>query len=122
MIHPYARARVYDLRRYTDDNFWGPFLDDGSQGVDWEKVESIMVVLGYNLRVFSRRMAGRVDSIWDEPWAGTAPDSFVSPPSLNVEPALPLDAQDPYGVTGTWRRVSNGLTYPSPTTCVANHR
>jgi len=110
-VHPFARARVYDLRRYTASNLWGPFLDDGSEGVDWEKVEAIMVVLGYNLRVFCERMSGRVGPFWDEAWVGTTEGSFVSPPRISEEPALPLEAQDPYGVTGTWMRVS-GQHYP----------
>jgi hypothetical protein len=25
-VHPYARSRVYDLRRYTQSNMWGPFV------------------------------------------------------------------------------------------------
>lgn len=39
LTHPYARAKVYDLREYTDGSLWGPFKDDGQQRVDWEKVE-----------------------------------------------------------------------------------
>lgn len=54
-VHPYARSRVYDLRRYTHANMWGPFLDDGSQAVDWEKVQAIMIVLAYNLRIYTER-------------------------------------------------------------------
>lgn len=26
--HPYARSQVYDLRRYTQANMWGPFVSD----------------------------------------------------------------------------------------------
>ncbi|KAK5047813.1 hypothetical protein LTR84_006478 [Exophiala bonariae] len=54
-VHPYARSRVYDLRRYTDGNMWGPFMNDGSQRVDWEKVQAIMIVLAFNLRIFMER-------------------------------------------------------------------
>jgi hypothetical protein len=105
---------VYDLRRYKAENMWGPFLDDGSEGVDWEKMEAIMVVLGYNLRSFCERMSGNVGPFWDDPWAGTAEGSFVSaprigeeasPPRIGEELAPSLEAQDPYGVTGTWMRV-----------------
>jgi hypothetical protein len=42
--HTVARSRVYDLREYTDHTLWGPFMNDGSQDVDWEKVEAIMMV------------------------------------------------------------------------------
>lgn len=90
---------------------WGPFLDDGSGGADWEKVEAILVVLGYNLRVFCERMSGRVGPFWDVAWAGTAEGSFISPPRLSDELPLALEAQDPYGVTGTWMRIVCFLDY-----------
>lgn len=54
-VHPYARSRVYDLRRYRTSNLWGPFRDDGSLRVDWEKVQSIMIDLCYNLRMYTER-------------------------------------------------------------------
>ncbi|RMZ76405.1 hypothetical protein DV737_g4850, partial [Chaetothyriales sp. CBS 132003] len=50
-VHPYARSRVYDLRRYMTANMWGPFLDDGSEGIDWEKVQCILIDILYNLRL-----------------------------------------------------------------------
>lgn len=114
-MFPYARSRVYDLRRYTDHTLWGPFMDDGSQRVDWERVEAIMIVLTCNLRLFSERTNGLFRPMWTEPFAGVAPNSFTSPPSplppLVKEPAAPLDAQDPYGITGTWMRVVCFLDY-----------
>lgn len=118
LTHTYARSKVYDLRQYTDATLWGPFRDDGSQRVDWEKVEAIMIVLGFNLRKFTERSGGRFPLIWDEPFIGATPRSYISlPPApapdkeldeelLRIrELALGLDAQDPYGVTGTWMRV-----------------
>jgi hypothetical protein len=54
-LHPYARSRVYDLRRYTAANMWGPFTDDGSARVDWEKVQAIMIDLAYNHRMYTAR-------------------------------------------------------------------
>ncbi len=54
-LHPYARSRVYDLRRYTAANMWGPFMDDGSARVDWEKVQAIMIDLAYNHRMYTAR-------------------------------------------------------------------
>jgi len=59
-IHPYARSRVYDLRRYKASNFWGPFMDDGSGRVDWEKVQCIFIVLGFGLRMLCERSGGVV--------------------------------------------------------------
>ncbi|EXJ91076.1 hypothetical protein A1O1_04183 [Capronia coronata CBS 617.96] len=113
-VHPYARSRVYDLRRYTQANMWGPFMDDGSQRVDWEKVQAIMVVLAYNHRISRSRGAGLVLQPWEEPFSGLATDSFRSVPlSGSPVPALrpDLDALDPYHVTGTWMRIVCFLDY-----------
>ena len=114
-IYPYARSRVYDLRQHTEDGtFWGPFLDDGLQTVDWEKLEAIMIILDYNLRR-STEVHHQYEGMLDlpgNPWVGATPHSFVSPPqSVPMEPALPLEAQDPYNVTGTWMRVVCFLDY-----------
>lgn len=79
-VHWVARAKVYDLRQYTEHNLWGPFMDDGSHRVDWEKVEAIMVVLGYNMNLFRVRSDGRFPYVWDTPWRGAIPKSFRSPP------------------------------------------
>ena len=54
-VHPYARSRVYDLRRYRNSNLWGPFMDDGSLRVDWERIQCIMTDLCYNLRMYTER-------------------------------------------------------------------
>lgn len=112
--NPYARSLVYDLRRYTDGTLFGPFMDDHSQDADWEKLESIMVVLSYNIK-------NNVDTYdadefkvprWDKPFEGASPRSFVSPPfPLSKEPGLPLAAMDPYNITGTWMRVVCFLDY-----------
>lgn len=106
-VYPYATSKVYDLRQYTDQTFWGPFLDDGSQDVDWEKVEAIMVVLGHNLQIFSERSNGIFEPTWTDPFCGATPDSYMSPSLAALEgPLVSLDFEDPYNVTGTWMRVS----------------
>jgi hypothetical protein len=106
-VYPYAASKVYDLRQYTDKTFWGPFLDDGSQGVDWEKMEAIMVVLGHNLRTFSERSNGVFQPTWTHPFSGATPDSYRAPSPPKLErPLVSLDFEDPYNVTGTWMRVS----------------
>jgi len=113
-VHPFARSRVYDLRRYTDYNFWGPFLDDGSGGIDWEKLQAIMVVLGYNLHLLHERTDGEFSLVWDKPFAGLASDSLISRTldfPMPKQPKLDLDLEDPYGVTGTWMRVVCFLDY-----------
>lgn len=53
-MHPYARSRIYDLRKYNEENGWGPFKDAKTGEVDWERVLCIMVDLDYNLRRVKR--------------------------------------------------------------------
>ena len=61
--YPYAISKVYDLRNYTTGTHWGPFLDDGTQRVDWEFLEAIMIVLGYNIKT-SDECAGHCRDLW----------------------------------------------------------
>lgn len=127
-LHPYARSRVYDLRKYTDENGWGPFKDANKGLVDWERVLAIIVDLGYNLRwvilalreiaaenielsseqrYLIQRSDGTINAHPLQPFDGIAPYSFKSSP-LNrtpIESRTELDDQDPYGVTGTWMRL-----------------
>nr|POE71897.1 hypothetical protein CFP56_11773 [Quercus suber] len=130
--HTFARSKVYDLRQYTEATLWGPFTDDGTQTVDWEKVEAIMIVLGFNLSKFSERSDGQFGKVWNTPFVGASPNSYTSLPfsTSGSEPAgsstedgdadqtcklhelqLALDAQDPYGVSGSWMRVVCFLDY-----------
>ncbi len=114
LIHPYVRSRVYDLRQHTAGTLWGPFTDDGTQEVDWEKVESVMLILNHNMKRYSSRYVEPVDEIpaWDQAFAGANPYSYSSSSfDRPKEPAAPLDSQDPYGVTGTWMRVVCFLDY-----------
>lgn len=113
-IHPYARSLVYDLRQHTDHNLWGPFQNDGSLDVDWEKIEAIMIVLHHNMKLSTEThhvFEGMMD-VQDKPFVGASAHSFVFPPmDVPMQPALPLEAQDPYNVTGTWMRVVCFLDY-----------
>ncbi|EGP84676.1 uncharacterized protein MYCGRDRAFT_75577 [Zymoseptoria tritici IPO323] len=116
LTHPFARSKVYDLREYTLQTLWGPFRADGSGRVDWEKVEAIMIVLGYNLNKFAGRSEGRFQVAWNQPFDGATAGSFRSPPKEPElkrvrELALGLDAQDPFGVSGSWMRVVCFLDY-----------
>lgn len=126
-----ARSRVYDLRNFTQyGTFWGPFMDDGSTAVDWEKLEAIMIVLDCNLRHFishpaHARVSAELSLHLDEPFWGTTVNSFVSPPPppsppdcskgerkdsiLELRPDLA--ALDPFNVTGTWHRIVVFLDY-----------
>jgi hypothetical protein len=108
--HPYARSRVYDLRNYTDATKWGPYRDDGSMRVDWEMIESLMIVLGYNSSSFCQRSLTRFSPPWIQPLEGVVPERGRIipdyPPALLQEPDVPLDMKDPYRVEGIWARVS----------------
>lgn len=103
--YPFACSTVYDLRRHTARTRWGPFRDDGSDRVDWEKVEAIMVVLGYNIQ--SKRFISKLFSdVWNTPFSGSWSQSYLVIPALAPSRELTsLELSDPYGVTGTWYRV-----------------
>lgn len=112
-ILPYARSRVYDLRQYREANLWGPFLDDGSVKVNWEKMEAIQCILAN----FRQNSLGRDPALEDDvvssgrelAFCGVAPDSFI--PSIPDSVKSPLDKQDPYNITGTWLRVVCYIPY-----------
>ncbi|KAF2870054.1 hypothetical protein BDV95DRAFT_639108 [Massariosphaeria phaeospora] len=121
-IHPYARAKVYDLRNYTAENKWGPFLADGSMRVDWEMLEAIMILLGYNSELCCRRYIPWFTPPWLEPFEGVVKDALPYPyvaaaaaaplsPSIPRGPAIPLAMRDPYNVSGTWSRIVCFLDY-----------
>lgn len=123
LLH-YSRSIIYDLRGYTEWNMWGPFLDerngDPKEGlkVDWEKIEAIMVDLSRNMKHFSEHHG--VEIVWDGPFVGvtgrqvpTTPWTGEPTPKMPVirQPEPSIDAKDPYGITGTWRRVVCFLDY-----------
>lgn len=111
--HHNARSKVYDLRNYTMASLWGPFKDDWSSEVDWEKLEAVVIDLCFNLRQFSNRTHGRFPQLWRTPFQGAQPFSYVSGEiKPGKEPADDeLALQDPYGITGTWIRVVCFLDY-----------
>ncbi|KAF2260667.1 hypothetical protein CC78DRAFT_536252 [Lojkania enalia] len=111
--HPYARSRVYDLRNYTDETRWGPYRDDGSMRVDWEMMESIMIVIGYNSGTCCRRFAPAFTPLWSEPFEGIVRERIVDdyPPILPMEPDIPLDLKDPYNISGIYLRIVCFLDY-----------
>ncbi|KAI1058827.1 hypothetical protein LB507_003784 [Fusarium sp. FIESC RH6] len=105
--YPFACSKVYDLRQYTERTGWGPFMNDGSFNVDWEKVEAILIVLGHNIG--SRRLVARIfGEVWDSPFSGSFANSFMAPPPRDI---TSLEARDPYGVTGTWFQIVCFLDY-----------
>ncbi|KAK1466040.1 F-box domain-containing protein [Colletotrichum melonis] len=106
-VYPYAACKVYDMRQYTTRTKWGPFRDDDSGRVDWEKMEAIMIVLGSNIR--SQRLTAKVFSnLWEKPFAGSWSGSYVPSPGRGIRD---LDLEDPYGVAGTWLRVVCFIDY-----------
>lgn len=109
-MSPFALSKVYDLRQYTDKTRWGPFRDDDTDQVDWEKVEAIMIVLGSNLKLVGLNNFPICRNYWDIPFAGVWPNSYLPLPVVNLTPD-PLELQDPYGISGTWLRVVCFLDY-----------
>ncbi|KAI3402171.1 hypothetical protein diail_100 [Diaporthe ilicicola] len=124
--YPFAISKVYDIREYTTQTRWGPFMDegpgpigtdinrDGRQGlpgdrVDWEKVEAIMIVLGHNLKTKGLDRLPVFNQFWGVPFAGCWPNSYVPEP-INRD-ITDLELRDPYDVTGTWLRVVCFLDY-----------
>ncbi|KAL8676030.1 MAG: hypothetical protein Q9186_007407 [Xanthomendoza sp. 1 TL-2023] len=116
-VHPFARAKVYDLRQHTELTLWGPFHNDGSQDVDWEKLEAIMVILSYNIHLFTNRyvsLGSKLIPPWDTPFTGVTPYGLElrsSKWSVERPPPLSIDLQDPYSITGIWMRAVCFLDY-----------
>lgn len=114
-LHANARAIIYNMNNYHFMNDWGPFKNDGSGSVDWEKLEAILYQL--LLRALdgpsAEQNAGQdMVRVWSIPFAGAAPNSFKSPTlPMNIESLSPYDRDDPYGVTGTWDRIVCFLDY-----------
>jgi len=46
-----SRAHVYDLRNYSTDTHWGPFIHAGGR-VNWTHVNAVVTVIAMNLRDF----------------------------------------------------------------------
>jgi hypothetical protein len=109
LTHPFARSKIYDLRNYTDKTKWGPFRDDGSMRTDWEMVEGLMIILGYNSGLCCRRFQPKYSPPWTQPLQGVVPERAhimpEYPKMLLYEPDVPLRLKDPYNVSGEWSRV-----------------
>lgn len=88
--------------------------------VNWELMESIMIVLGYNNGLCHRRYMDRFTLPWSTPFANVFQNRFAPfsstvsdhpGPSLNMIPNVPLSSRDPYNVSGIWARVVCFLDY-----------
>jgi hypothetical protein len=115
-MYPFACSKVYDLRQYTTASRWGPFMGDGSDRVDWEKVEAITIVLRSNIKRRKLERWHHLNHFWNTPFAGSWPGSYRSqqhqqtPLPLLREPSA-LELQDPYDVSGMWLRIVCFLDY-----------
>ncbi|KAL1879713.1 hypothetical protein Daus18300_001550 [Diaporthe australafricana] len=124
--YPFATSKVYDIREYTTQTRWGPFMDEGpgpvgteinreglqglpSDRVDWEKIEAIMIVMWHNLKTKGLDRLPVFNQFWGVPFAGSWPNSYVPEP-INRD-VTDLELKDPYDVTGTWLRVVCFLDY-----------
>ncbi|KAH7035424.1 uncharacterized protein B0I36DRAFT_92437 [Microdochium trichocladiopsis] len=90
-MRPFACSRVYDLRQYTPQTQWGPFMGgsgtseeggDATLKVDWEMVEAIMLVLGANLEKLGLESFPIYKNFWATPFAGVWPNSYMGLPML----------------------------------------
>ncbi|KAI1536083.1 ferric reductase [Pyrenophora tritici-repentis] len=116
--HPYARSHVYDLRNYTDKNQWGPFRKDGSMRVDWEMIECLMIVIGYNSHLSSQKDPQLHQAPWFRALDGLIPAETERPGqgqtdylTLVRQPDIALDMKDPYGVSAIYGRLVCFLDY-----------
>lgn len=130
-----ASKKMYDLREYgvkytlyprKPYRYWSPFTDDGGTlRVDWETLETIMFVLGSNIRYkklanfpfFGLTLYGPFTGCWKDSYIPWVPESkqdgngqAVRREDTNqVEPSDDLNHLDPYSVSGTWLRVISFL-------------
>ncbi|KAM3075266.1 hypothetical protein ACMFMF_005944 [Clarireedia jacksonii] len=105
-----AASNVYDLRQYTTQNMWGPYMSDGCATVDWEKIEAVLIVLTYNLGAYQTRGGGWIRTQWNnKAWDGKArPNTYRHIPIREMEaPPMKSTDWDPYNVTGTWLRLKD---------------
>ena len=116
-LHPFARSLVYDLRQHSEHSLWGPFDLDGSQTIDWEKLEGLMMILSHNIQRFADRYSAHGLALihpWSKPFVGVTPYSLNLPqrnPDIERPLPLPIELQDPYNVTGVWMRIVCFLDY-----------
>ncbi|MCJ1324699.1 hypothetical protein MMC10_001361 [Thelotrema lepadinum] len=92
-VYPYAASVVYDLRNYTPETLWGPFLPDGSENVDWEMMEAILIVLSHNLRICRIYHNPLIEPLWSRPFGGMIPNSHIFVPPTENMPLAPSPSE-----------------------------
>ncbi|KAJ4321458.1 hypothetical protein N0V94_002891 [Neodidymelliopsis sp. IMI 364377] len=106
---------LFGITSTSGGRSWGPYRDDGSMRVDWEMIESIMIVLGYSSGLCCRRFLAKFRPPWTNPFEGVVPERAKVlpqyPASLPMELDIPLDLKDPYNVSGIWSRIVCFLDY-----------
>ncbi|CZT08132.1 uncharacterized protein RCO7_09546 [Rhynchosporium graminicola] len=116
---PCASSMVFDLRNYTEENLWGPYIDRLATA-DWEKLEASMVVLCHHAEdindCIDRRMFPK-GIMPEEGWEGAHPYSYKSVNLRGLDydddeeedgqaefrdvAEKPSELHDPYNITGT---------------------
>jgi len=87
-----ARCRVYDVRNYSRENKWGPYLDGGRR-VDWMHMDAVVHVVHGNLNELPGPRVRR-----------RPPGGLEATRSYSAPGVLERDPRDWAGVAGTWRR------------------
>ncbi|KDQ07342.1 hypothetical protein BOTBODRAFT_38876 [Botryobasidium botryosum FD-172 SS1] len=92
-----SRAFVYDLRNYTEETSWGPFLPNGG-GINWIHIDHLMRVICTNAEEYNHSMIHLPTGLeCTRPYS--APESHAREPG------------DWAGVEGTWRRIICFMDY-----------
>ncbi|KII86383.1 hypothetical protein PLICRDRAFT_114369 [Plicaturopsis crispa FD-325 SS-3] len=94
-----SRCVVYDLRNYTRESLWGPFLNTLG-AVHWVHVEAIMNVVSMNL--------SELPGVWVDtrPPIGLEATRAYSAPGMEKRRSM-----DWAGVEGVWRRYVSFMDY-----------
>lgn len=102
LLRSVSRCFVYDLRKYRQETYWGPYLLDGNRRlkVNWDHVRHIQNIVLLNLRDFP--------TSWKRVW----PQWGIQ--SVRPYSAPGMDKRKPWdwaGVEGKWRRVVCFMDY-----------
>jgi len=109
----YARARVYNLRRYTPSNEWGPFIADpaveGGLRVDWEQVEAILIDVGMNIFDHIDHDHQNCPRIFNP--FGLSSSRAYTAPGCEAHTFDFAPGGDWAGITGSWNRLISFCDY-----------
>ncbi|KAF8525198.1 hypothetical protein BU17DRAFT_41915 [Hysterangium stoloniferum] len=88
-----SRSFVYDLRKYTKSNLWGPFLRDSGARVSWVHIDHVVNVISMNLE--------DIVELWEQMRPPTGLEATRPYSAPDVEHASPKDWA---GIEGKWYR------------------